>query len=378
MKARRAPAPRAWAGRRLRPARTVPRGTNGAAGTPGAEAPPASPARRAAGAGRRDGAAGTGAAGTGAGGQSGGGIAGAGAGGGAGTTARGGPEERARRARAAQPGAWAARVAGAGGSGAGGGAAPDPSAGCGKSGRPSGGRVRSRTITSTTSRPATTEPSRSRCSSGSTPPATRSIKSRPSPRGRVRDELRARVPQERRERVGLQHRPRQKAYKTYDDLMANYCIDKSRVFATGHSSGAQMIVQILVHADAAKHMGFKAVAPVAAIGLRRHRRPIPVMYIQGKMDNVRDSNGADVVARFTRPTSAFHDDGLLGRPSCTSGGTSVNPGCIELPGVPAADDLVLTQRSALQQHQPRRPLLRDEGDVRLLHGPALALGSAPR
>ncbi|HET9956519.1 MAG TPA: hypothetical protein VFQ61_18565, partial [Polyangiaceae bacterium] len=54
-----------------------------------------------------------------------------------------------------------------------------------------------------------------------------------------------------------------KAYKVYDDLLANYCVDTSRVFATGHSSGAQMIVQILVHKDAADHFKFKAVAPVA-------------------------------------------------------------------------------------------------------------------
>ena len=29
--------------------------------------------------------------------------------------------------------------------------------------------------------------------------------------------------------------------------MANYCIDKNRVFATAHSSGAQMLVNILSH-----------------------------------------------------------------------------------------------------------------------------------
>jgi len=50
----------------------------------------------------------------------------------------------------------------------------------------------------------------------------------------------------------------------YDDLMANYCIDKSRVFATGHSSGAQMLVNILSHKTDAQHMNIKGVAPVAA------------------------------------------------------------------------------------------------------------------
>jgi poly(3-hydroxybutyrate) depolymerase len=124
-----------------------------------------------------------------------------------------------------------------------------------------------------------------------------------------------------------------KAYKTYDDLMANYCIDKSRVFATGHSSGAQMIVQILVHSDAAQHMGFKAVAPVAASNYGAIVSPIPVMYIQGKMDNVRNSNGSEVVARFTAvnkctsTTTAYSSVA-----TCSSSGTTVNPGCVSYQG----------------------------------------------
>ena len=120
-----------------------------------------------------------------------------------------------------------------------------------------------------------------------------------------------------------------KVYKAYDDLMANYCIDTSRVFATGHSSGAQMITQILTHSDAAAHMKFKAVAPVASSNYGAIVVPIPVMYIQGKMDTVRMSDGADVVARFRTAnmcmTTSMPYSQVAG---CSSSGTTVNPGCI--------------------------------------------------
>src|SRR4051812_34221534 len=48
----------------------------------------------------------------------------------------------------------------------------------------------------------------------------------------------------------------------YGDLLANYCVDTSRVFLTGHSSGAQMVVQMLCVSGGETR--FKAVAPVAA------------------------------------------------------------------------------------------------------------------
>jgi polyhydroxybutyrate depolymerase len=119
----------------------------------------------------------------------------------------------------------------------------------------------------------------------------------------------------------------------YDEVMANYCIDKSRVFAAGHSSGAQMIVQILTKSDAATHMGFKAVAPVAASNYGAITAPIPVMYIQGKMDNVRNSDGADVVGRFTAVNKCSSTSmPYSGVAMCMSSGTNVNPGCVSYDG----------------------------------------------
>jgi polyhydroxybutyrate depolymerase len=123
----------------------------------------------------------------------------------------------------------------------------------------------------------------------------------------------------------------------HDDLMANYCIDLGRVFATGHSSGAQLIVQLLVasHERNAKHLGFRAVAPVAASRYGAVSR-IPVLYIQGKSDSERRSSGSDVVAEFTAANACTPSSrpSALG-PACTSSGRAVRAGCIEYDGCAA-------------------------------------------
>ncbi|WP_104985682.1 alpha/beta hydrolase family esterase [Sorangium cellulosum] len=121
--------------------------------------------------------------------------------------------------------------------------------------------------------------------------------------------------------------------RIYDDLMDNYCIDMDRVFATGHSSGAQMIVQILTHEPDAEHMNFRAVAPVAASDYGALQVPVPVMYIQGKNDTVRGGDGASTVARFSTAnmcqTSSTPYSEVMG---CQSSGRTVNPGCISYSG----------------------------------------------
>jgi poly(3-hydroxybutyrate) depolymerase len=118
----------------------------------------------------------------------------------------------------------------------------------------------------------------------------------------------------------------------YDDLLANHCVDKRRVFATGHSSGAQFIVQILTanHTADAQHLSFKAVAPVAASDYGAITGPIPVMYIQGMMDAERgNGDGHETVERFR----AANGCGSSSMPysevdGCQSGATSVDPGCV--------------------------------------------------
>ncbi|WP_441290669.1 alpha/beta hydrolase family esterase [Sorangium sp. KYC3313] len=124
-----------------------------------------------------------------------------------------------------------------------------------------------------------------------------------------------------------------KVLRIYDDLMDNYCIDMDRVFATGHSSGAQMIVQILAHKSDAEHLNFRAVAPVAASDYGALQVPTPVMYIQGKNDTVRGGDGASTVARFRTANkcemSSTPYSQVMG---CQSSGKAVNPGCISYSG----------------------------------------------
>ncbi|HEX6242692.1 MAG TPA: hypothetical protein VFZ61_17385 [Polyangiales bacterium] len=118
----------------------------------------------------------------------------------------------------------------------------------------------------------------------------------------------------------------------YEDLLANHCVDTSRVFATGHSSGAQLIVQILTpaHKADADRFRFKAVAPVAASRYGGVSREIPVMYIQGAHDNVRNSDGSDVVKEFTSVNGcAARSTPYTAVQACSSGGKSVKAGCVQ-------------------------------------------------
>lgn len=127
----------------------------------------------------------------------------------------------------------------------------------------------------------------------------------------------------------------------FDDLLASYCVDTSAVFATGHSSGAQFVVQILAqsHATDGEHFGFKAVAPVAASDYGAIAGPIPVMYIQGMMDQERGGgDGHEVVSQFR--TANGCDMTLMAYAEVTGcksqgGGTTVNPGCVSYDGCDA-------------------------------------------
>jgi poly(3-hydroxybutyrate) depolymerase len=121
----------------------------------------------------------------------------------------------------------------------------------------------------------------------------------------------------------------------FDEVLASYCVDTSRVFLTGHSSGAQMAVQMLCAGDER----FKAVAPVAASKYCQSISPIPVMYIQGQMDAQRgNGNGSDVVAFFTSSNSCQDNSiPVTSVASCKStfDQASVTPGCVAYQGCSA-------------------------------------------
>ncbi|HET7544530.1 MAG TPA: hypothetical protein VFK05_31890 [Polyangiaceae bacterium] len=115
----------------------------------------------------------------------------------------------------------------------------------------------------------------------------------------------------------------------YDELMSKYCIDQNRVFATAHSSGAQLLVNILSHKSDAQHLNLKGVAPVAAdpynVAL-----PMPVLYIDGVKDNQRSADSAkNTVAKFRAANSCMDSSkpytAIMGCKS--SEGPQVDPGC---------------------------------------------------
>ena len=117
--------------------------------------------------------------------------------------------------------------------------------------------------------------------------------------------------------------------KQYDEVLASYCVDTDHVFGVGHSSGAQMLVNTLAHKSDAEHLNFRGVSPVAADPFNV-AVPMPVLYIDGKMDNQRSADSAkNAVAKF-RASNMCADTSkpypqIMG---CQSSGVQVDPGCI--------------------------------------------------
>jgi poly(3-hydroxybutyrate) depolymerase len=120
----------------------------------------------------------------------------------------------------------------------------------------------------------------------------------------------------------------------YNDLLASYCVDTSRVFATGHSSGAQMIVQLMCVSGGERR--FKAVAPVAASRYCTSIPvPVPTLYIQGMRDVMRNnSNGKDVVDVFVSSNRCGATTAPYEVATCNSSldRQPVMPGCVAYQG----------------------------------------------
>jgi len=118
----------------------------------------------------------------------------------------------------------------------------------------------------------------------------------------------------------------------YDEVMNNYCIDQNRVFAIAHSSGAQMLVNILSHKTDAQHLNLKGISPVAADPYNV-AIPMPVLYIDGQHDNQRSANSAtDTVAKFRASNMCMSTSkpytAVAMCNSTESGHPLVDPGCI--------------------------------------------------
>ncbi len=117
----------------------------------------------------------------------------------------------------------------------------------------------------------------------------------------------------------------------YDELMSKYCIDENRVFAIAHSSGAQLLVNILSHKSDAQHLNLKGVSPVAADPFNV-ALPMPVLYIDGQSDNQRSADSAkNAVAKFRAANGCMDSSkpytAIMGCTSQDSGHPQVTPGC---------------------------------------------------
>ena len=113
----------------------------------------------------------------------------------------------------------------------------------------------------------------------------------------------------------------------YTELSTKHCIDTSRVFAMGHSSGAQFSSSLVCRPDAR----LRAVAPVSAGTTNGNCRGIPALLIHGTRDTARGtSNGAEHVAQFVMRNGCATNSAVFNVPNCNSRQSgSVTPGCIE-------------------------------------------------
>lgn len=118
----------------------------------------------------------------------------------------------------------------------------------------------------------------------------------------------------------------------FDEVLAKVCVDENRIFATGHSSGAQFVVQLLCDGETR----FRGVAPVASSAYcNKWDQAVPALVIHGQMDQERakvgDGDGAKDLAPFLasngcRDTNA---PATLDVAGCSG---SIDPNCKQFDG----------------------------------------------
>jgi poly(3-hydroxybutyrate) depolymerase len=120
----------------------------------------------------------------------------------------------------------------------------------------------------------------------------------------------------------------------FNALDATACYDKNRVFATGHSSGAQFIVQRLCAGESR----WRAVATVASSVYCSAWQPIPALVIHGIGDTERqayglnDGDGLKDIVPYRTSNGCQASATNVAVDGCSSGGVQVNPGCRDFDG----------------------------------------------
>jgi predicted esterase len=122
-------------------------------------------------------------------------------------------------------------------------------------------------------------------------------------------------------------------------ILAERCIDTQAIFAMGHSSGAQFIVQMLGDSRA-RETRLAAVAPVASSLYNNPPwNPVPTMLIHGENDTQRpgDNDGTQDISQYVRSNQCQTATQPVAVPSCASlaGGVAVDAGCVQYSGCAA-------------------------------------------
>jgi predicted esterase len=122
-----------------------------------------------------------------------------------------------------------------------------------------------------------------------------------------------------------------------DQLLGELCVDTDHLFAMGHSSGAQFIVQMLGD-NRARETRFAAVAPVSSSLMNNPAwTPLPTLLIHGLADTQRpnDLNGAQDISQYAGSNQCSGGTTPLNIGTCNSiaqGNPVVNPGCVTYNG----------------------------------------------
>jgi hypothetical protein len=116
----------------------------------------------------------------------------------------------------------------------------------------------------------------------------------------------------------------------FASLMSNACIDENRVFAIGHSSGAQFVVQRLCSGEDR----WTAIAPVASSKYCDSWNPVPALVIHGIGDQERswDPNGDEDIVPYRDSNGCMSSSMSYPVEGCNSSGTDVDPGCVQFDG----------------------------------------------
>jgi poly(3-hydroxybutyrate) depolymerase len=125
-------------------------------------------------------------------------------------------------------------------------------------------------------------------------------------------------------------------------VLSQACVDENRIYATGHSSGAQFVVSLLCSGDA----DFDAVAPVASsVYCQKWKNgPVPSLVIHGVKDeertkyNLNDGDGKKDLQPYLTSnmcqmtTTPFTPDVSKCNNIQGIDGKAFNPGCVEFAG----------------------------------------------